>query len=48
MLSQMGKPRKSLSEASGFLHYPYYLWFSHLLRVSYSSHADECADTRVQ
>jgi hypothetical protein len=24
MLSQMGKKRKSLSEAGGFLHYPYY------------------------
>jgi hypothetical protein len=26
MLSQMAKSRKSLSEADGFLHYPYYLW----------------------
>jgi hypothetical protein len=53
-LFQMGKTRKSLSEADGFLHYPYYLWFliffmfrTHHVRRITSRNTNECADIRV-
>jgi len=55
MLLLMGKTRQSLSEAGGFLHYPYYMGFliffmfriQHVLCITLRN-TNECAHLRVQ
>jgi len=55
MLLQVGKTSQSLSEAAGFLHYPYYLGFliffmfrtHHVLCITLRN-TNECAHLRVQ